>query len=213
MTAKIKLNAASGGGSFSLQAPSSSANNRVFTIPDEADATLLTSNTSTGKILQVKTNTTRDSTGSLQCTPTQTYVDIPDQNVTITPSSASNKILIMFHQIGETNYDTHHYVMAVKRAISGGATTIIEGTAAGNRTQMLTTLTRSDGTNNNTSIDAAHCTGYLDSPNTTSAITYTAVVQDAENSNYYYYNRTANDDDSIYRERGLSWITVMEIGA
>jgi len=44
MTAKIKLNAASGGGSFSLQAPSSSANNRVFTLPDTADATLSTVN-------------------------------------------------------------------------------------------------------------------------------------------------------------------------
>jgi hypothetical protein len=42
MTAKIKLNAASGGGSFSLQAPSSSANNRVFTLPDLADATMAT---------------------------------------------------------------------------------------------------------------------------------------------------------------------------
>ena len=37
MTAKIKLNAASGGGSFSLQAPSSSSNNRVLTLPDAAD--------------------------------------------------------------------------------------------------------------------------------------------------------------------------------
>jgi len=44
MTAKIKLNAASGGGSFSLQAPSSSANNRVFTLPDSADATMATVN-------------------------------------------------------------------------------------------------------------------------------------------------------------------------
>ena len=44
MTAKIKLNAASGGGSFSLQAPSSSANNRVFTLPDVADATMATVN-------------------------------------------------------------------------------------------------------------------------------------------------------------------------
>ena len=40
MTAKIKLNAASGGGSFSLQAPSSSSNNRVFTLPDAADGTI-----------------------------------------------------------------------------------------------------------------------------------------------------------------------------
>ena len=44
MTAKIKLNAGSGGGSFSLQAPSSSSNNRVFTLPDIADATMATVN-------------------------------------------------------------------------------------------------------------------------------------------------------------------------
>ena len=44
MTAKIKQNAASGGGSFSLQAPSSSANNRVFTLPDVANATMATVN-------------------------------------------------------------------------------------------------------------------------------------------------------------------------
>ena len=57
MTAKIKLNAASGGGSFSLQAPSSSANNRVFTLPDVADGTLLTSTASLGKVLKVQQNT------------------------------------------------------------------------------------------------------------------------------------------------------------
>ena len=43
MTAKIKLNAASGGGSVALEAPSSCSNNRVITLPDIADGTLLTS--------------------------------------------------------------------------------------------------------------------------------------------------------------------------
>ena len=46
MTAKIKLNAASGGGSVSIQAPSSSSNNRVIALPDIADGTLLTSQSS-----------------------------------------------------------------------------------------------------------------------------------------------------------------------
>ena len=46
MTAKIKLNAASGGGSISIQAPSSSSNNRVIALPDIADGTLLTSQSS-----------------------------------------------------------------------------------------------------------------------------------------------------------------------
>ena len=54
MTAKIKLNAASGGGSFSLQAPSSSSNNRVMTLPDTADGTILTTtNPKAGNIIQV----------------------------------------------------------------------------------------------------------------------------------------------------------------
>ena len=46
MTAKIKLNAASGGGSISIQAPSSSSNNRIISLPDIADGTLLTSQSS-----------------------------------------------------------------------------------------------------------------------------------------------------------------------
>ena len=39
--AKIKLNAASGGGSVSLQAPSSSSNDRVYSLPDSADISTL----------------------------------------------------------------------------------------------------------------------------------------------------------------------------
>ena len=46
MTAKIKLNPASGGGSISIQAPSSSSNNRIISLPDIADGTLLTSQSS-----------------------------------------------------------------------------------------------------------------------------------------------------------------------
>ena len=62
MTAKIKLNAASGGGSFSLQAPSSSANNRVLTLPDSADGTIAKTSdisfTSYALIADSKGNTT-----------------------------------------------------------------------------------------------------------------------------------------------------------
>ena len=90
MTAKIKLNAASGGGSFSLQAPSSSSNNRVFTIPDEADATLLTSNTSTGKILQV-VNTLKTDTASITSSNTNNFVDISGMSLSITPTATSSK--------------------------------------------------------------------------------------------------------------------------
>ena len=59
MTAKIKLNAASGGGSFSLQAPSSSSNNRVFQLPDSADGTLArTSDIDVVKLANVNSGST-----------------------------------------------------------------------------------------------------------------------------------------------------------
>ena len=92
MTAKIKLNAASGGGSFSLQAPSSSSNNRVFTLPDSADATLLTSTSSVGKVLQ-SVNATYSTT---YANTTATYADT---GLTATISiSASSKVLILVTQ-------------------------------------------------------------------------------------------------------------------
>ena len=91
MTAKIKLNAASGGGSFSFQAPSSSANNRVFTIPDVADGTIATTATA-GKILQV----IQGSTDSEVTTSSTTYVDTGlSQAITTT---GSNKVLVIINQ-------------------------------------------------------------------------------------------------------------------
>ena len=91
MTAKIKLNAASGGGSVSIQAPSSSSNNRVITLPDIADGTLLTNQSSgLGQIRQHKiiSKTTKSSiTGT---TPTL----IPDFSITITPT-ASDSIMVV----------------------------------------------------------------------------------------------------------------------
>ena len=94
MTAKIKLNAASGGGSFSLQAPSSSANNRVITLPDVADGTILTTtNPKAGNIIQVVSSVKTD-TASASINRASNWVG-HGLSVSITPSSASNKILIM----------------------------------------------------------------------------------------------------------------------
>ena len=104
MTAKIKLNAASGGGSFSLQAPSSSSNNRVITLPDSADGTLITTTNRGQNVLQVVRNTTI-STGSTDQT---SYSDIPNCTLNITPSSSSNKYLATFSAYISTNLTSSH---------------------------------------------------------------------------------------------------------
>ena len=90
MTAKIKLNAASGGGSFSLQAPSSSSNARVMTLPDTADGTILTTtNPKAGNIIQVVSA----STTSVASNTTETFADTGlSASITI---SANSKVLVM----------------------------------------------------------------------------------------------------------------------
>ena len=189
----------------------SSASSDGITLSSDGKVTF--PNTSTGKILQVKTNTTRDSTGSVHCNPTNTYVDITDQNVTITPSAATSKIKISFHQFGEPATSPHTFFLAIKRAISGGATTIIQAPAAGNRSTGLTMLTDNYNADYDSTPEIAQISNYLDSPNTTSAITYTVQIKHTESTNYYYYNRAVSSADEIARERGLSWITVEEVAA
>ena len=152
MTAKIKLNAASGGGSFSLQAPSSSANNRVFTLPDSADATLLTSTASLGKVLQtVRAETTTRTTVSSN---TGTYYTT-SLTANITPSATSSKVLIL----ASGNY----YI--VNNTV-GGISIFRGGSNLGHSTHGLTYV------GDNASAYGSWAIHYLDSPNSTSALTY-----------------------------------------
>ena len=112
MTAKIKLNSASGGGSVSIQAPSSMSNNRVITLPDLADGDLVTSQSTLdatklsgalpaisganltglaagGKLLQlVHFQTTQQFS-----TSSSTFVDVTNFSTSIVPQTNS-KVLV-----------------------------------------------------------------------------------------------------------------------
>ena len=83
----IKLTADSGGGTFEIKAPSSSGNTRVLTLPDTHNLTL-----GAGKILQVVSSVKTD-TASASVSRSSDWVG-HGLSVSITPSSASNKILI-----------------------------------------------------------------------------------------------------------------------
>ena len=170
-----------------------------------------------GGILQVKTSSNRSVTGSVNVSVTRTLYDIPNHNVTITPSNASNKILISFSLSGETSADNHTFSFVLKRTISGGATTYIQGDIGGasNKSPLLTQNTQAyDISDEDTTMEFGHCSNYLDSPNTTSAVTYQIQIQCQEGgTGVYYYNRTVRDDNNYHSERGLSWITAMEVAS
>ena len=170
-----------------------------------------------GGILQVKTSSNQSVTGSVNVSVTRTLYDIPNHNVTITPSNASNKILINFSLSGETSADNHTFSFVIKRTISGGATTLIQGDIGGasNKSPLLTQNTHAyDISDEDTTMEFGHCSNYLDSPNTTSAVTYQIQIQCQEGgTGVYYYNRTLRDDNNYHSERGLSWITAMEVAS
>ncbi len=129
MTAKIKLNAASGGGSFSLQAPSSSANNRVFTIPDVADGTIATTATA-GKIGQFSQslNTYQHSTSSTSLTDLLSASGVTF-TVAMTPSATSSKILFtanLFINALNVSLQEHRYQLSIQAKIGSGSYSEIE---------------------------------------------------------------------------------------
>jgi len=166
-----------------------------------------------GKILQVQ-NTTTDTTGSVSLSTGNQYYDITNLNVAITPASSSNKILLTFHAFGESSTNEHLTSFQVKRAISGGATTSITAPTAGSRISTLTMLPETYyGGDHSSTPSVGQVSNYLDAPSTTSAVTYTVQVRCRTASSTWFYNRTDSDSDTDDNERGVSWITVMEVAA
>ena len=169
-----------------------------------------------GKLLQTVTvsDSVKETTGSISLISTGTYYATPFA-VTITPSATSSKILLSGHIFGEATVNDYLIVWGIERAISGGATTDIIAPAAGNRPRCISIMPQGIYVTEQISTPSAIVfSGLLDSPNTTSAITYTFQLAAPQNSSVgFYYNRTVSDSDAADNERGLSWITAQEIAA
>ena len=90
---QLKLTADSGGGTVAIKGPASTTGNAAIelTVPGTGNATLLTSATSTGKILQVVTDIKKD----VSSFTTSNSFAATGMSVTITPQSASNKLLVI----------------------------------------------------------------------------------------------------------------------
>ena len=133
-------------------------------------------------------------------------VEITGLNATITPTSNTSKILVSFHiQVGQ--YGTTYGVYP-KRVISGGSTTIIFiGDASSNR-QRVTAPTGIAEDNNQ--MDSLSFAG-LDSPATTSAVTYKMFA--ISDGGDLRINRSRNDTDAAVGKRTVSSITLMEVAA
>jgi hypothetical protein len=159
---------------------------------------------SAGKVLQVVSATKTDTfsvTGS-------DFIDVTGLSVSITPSSATSKILMMVHlHLDSTvgGFTNPWRLMRDSTPLCIGDANSSARRATGGGTSYYTTGPL-QGTH-----QAAQ---FLDSPATTSATTYKIQVATYTNaSGTTYVNRGYNDDGTIQQARYASAITVMEIAA
>ena len=168
-----------------------------------ADASITSAKLSSGvggKVLQVFHAT---KTGTQTITNSLTFQDISSLSISITPSSASNKILCMWSvNIGNGDDASHCYLRLYRDSTSIGA-----AAAASNRTTAISVVNTSDGG------QMQNVSGsYLDSPSTTSAVTYKLAAAGNAAGGLSYINRSARDTDSANNDgRGSSFLTIMEI--
>lgn len=153
---------------------------------------------SAGKVLQVvqtvKTDTfTRTSSGG-------DVGDVTGLSVSITPSSTSNKVLVLANVMHGSASGQENYVKIVR-----DSTDVYVGDAAGSRQRMSASARES-----NTGGQSQAAMVFLDSPNTTSSVTY-KIQAGAEGVNIVYINRSENDGDNATIARTASQITAMEI--
>jgi hypothetical protein len=130
-------------------------------------------------------------------------------SVTITPSSASSKIMITMNLNWTLNgADVFNTLFALDR--SG---TLLLPAAAGNRRLAIAVATPMSGTSSAANYMHTQYMLYVDEPNTTSAITYTVTYAStaADASARLWFNRTQTDSDTAGFERGVSTLVAQEI--
>ena len=159
-----------------------------------------------GKILQVVTATKLDTASTANSSGT-THVAISGLQPQITPSATTSKVLVMINakfSISTANGDTS---LKLFRSVGGSETEIFSGTAEGSRQGNIWGISDYNSTTEVIPV-SAH---YLDTPSTTSTITY--ILKWQSQSQAVYINRSGVDSNSSAYHRNSSSVIVMEVSA
>jgi len=172
----------SGGGSITLQEPVT-ASNLTITVPAVTGTMITTANIPTGSVLQVVS-----ATRTASSVTTSTSFVSNGLTASITPSSSSSKIFVTVSSVGDSGASgvTAFYTLYRNSTNLGGATEGFGGVSA------------SSG-----NIRAPIAFNYLDSPSTTSSVSYTL----------YYRSINGTQVEVPPYASGVQVITLMEIAA
>jgi|TARA_Y100000289_G_scaffold60753_1_gene68064 hypothetical protein len=176
-------------------------------LPDGCvDTDTLATSVTRGKILQV-VQTVKTDTASIT---NATYADISGLTATITPSSTSNKILVTF----VLQYGGHNNSYVAFKAYRGSTLLPVGTSGTGNMSNVSFGGFQEQG-NSQFGVQTA-VWQYLDSPSSTSALTYKlqwASVYQPGGNYYIYLNRPQNADNNAYNIFGVSSVTAQEVAA
>ena len=153
---------------------------------------------SSGGVIQVKSATKTD--GDFN-TSSSSYVDVTGLSVSITPTRSDSKILIFatIHGIGDSSTQAYFRFMR-------DSTAICVGTSVGSRVAATMGSMYEDQTNDTNSCSQQ----FLDSPSTTSSVTYKIQAR-TQGDGTLYLNRSSGDANDATSGRFTSTLTVMEV--
>ena len=198
----------SGGNGVSIVAPDSNpASDRTLKLPSDGDGTILTTNSSVGKILQVVQTVKTDTFSS---TTSSSWTDITGVTVNITPSSASNKILITYQGACSSSDDSYLW-LRIARVIGG--TTVTDLALGDSRGSSIScTVNGLEAVEEHPTASCNHTSfEFLDSPNTTSQVTYKMQFYKAMGSHFFLGGTYGSQDAN--KGSVPTFLTVKEVGA
>jgi len=162
---------------------------------------------SNGGIIQI-VQTVKTDTFSQSSLNDSTYSNDTGLNVTITPSSNSNKIRLTGSAVVSMDVDNDSIGIVLFKG--GSVVSGALGDAAGNRTPCMSMAMLASYGNECATMPF----DFIDSPATTSATTYGIRIlffTGGSSSSTVYMNRPQASDDQVYRPRSISTITAMEV--
>ena len=152
-----------------------------------------------GGIIQVVSTTKTDTFD----TTSTSFVDITGLSVSITPKFSTSKILVTYHTNASMEDDGYRGGLRLMR----DSTAIFVGDSAGSRPQLSNHLVEATGTQQQFSYSGQT----LDSPATTSAVTYKVQAISLDSGSQININKSYGDGNDALNGRTASSITVMEV--
>ncbi len=132
------------------------------------------------------------------------FAAISGCTVDITPSATSSKVFVMISLCSGVNGASYGFFKLYR-----DSTVIGSGSDSSNRIGCNFSISQNDGDNTSDGVKQVNYQ-YLDSPSSTSALTYTVQASTFNNSTITY-NKTPDNSDNGRTAQGSSTITVIEV--